>query len=166
MVLERVREGRIMLELIKQKRNWLVYWLGRNCLLKNALGGILNRKKVRGTRRYQMIDNFTIDELYEDTKMNAKKRVERKRLSLQWKNYPSAEHCDWMIDMLQDSMFMCFNDWYAARLYVHVFEKVLTALVNEELSSDCSSFITFNKIYHTVINSFPIWALKKCRNRL
>ena len=34
-VLERMGEGRIMLELIrKRKRNWLGHWLRRNCLLK------------------------------------------------------------------------------------------------------------------------------------
>ena len=44
-VLERVGEGRIMLELIKKrKRNWL----RRNCLLKDALEGMVNGKKVRG----------------------------------------------------------------------------------------------------------------------
>ena len=37
-VLQRVGEGRIMLELIrKRKRNWLGHWLRRNCLLKDAL---------------------------------------------------------------------------------------------------------------------------------
>ena len=37
-VLERVREGRIILELIrKRKRNWLGHWLRRNCLLNDAL---------------------------------------------------------------------------------------------------------------------------------
>ena len=37
-LLERVGEGRIMLELIKKrKRNWLNHWLRRNCLLKDAL---------------------------------------------------------------------------------------------------------------------------------
>ena len=37
-VLERVREGRTMLELIKKrKRNWLGHWLRRNCLFKDAL---------------------------------------------------------------------------------------------------------------------------------
>ena len=37
-VLERVGEGRIMLELIrKNKINWLGHWLRRNCLLKDAL---------------------------------------------------------------------------------------------------------------------------------
>ena len=37
-VLERVGEGRIMLELMKKrKRNWLDYWLRMNCLLKDAL---------------------------------------------------------------------------------------------------------------------------------
>ena len=58
-VLGRVGEGRIMLELIrKRKRNWLDYWLRRNCLLKHALEGMVNGKKVRGRRRYQMIDNI------------------------------------------------------------------------------------------------------------
>ena len=37
-VLERVGEGRIMLELIRnRKRNWLGRGLGRNCLLNDAL---------------------------------------------------------------------------------------------------------------------------------
>ena len=38
-------------------------------------------KKVRG-RRYQMIDNFMINGLYEDTKRKAENRVEWRRLSL------------------------------------------------------------------------------------
>ena len=46
-VLERVGEGRIILELIrKKKRNWLGHWLRRNCLLKDALEGVVNGKKV------------------------------------------------------------------------------------------------------------------------
>ena len=37
-VLERMEEGRIMMELIKKRKgNWLVHWLRRNCLLKDAL---------------------------------------------------------------------------------------------------------------------------------
>ena len=49
--LERVGEGRIMLELIKKrKRNWLDHWLKRNCLLKDYLEGLVNGKKVRGRR--------------------------------------------------------------------------------------------------------------------
>ena len=72
-VLERVGEGRIMLELIRErKRNWLGHWL-RNCLLKDALEGMVNGKKVRGRR----------NGLYEDTKRKAEKRVEWKMLSLQ-----------------------------------------------------------------------------------
>ena len=52
-VLERVGEGRIMLELIKKrKRNWLGHWLIRNYLLKGALEGMVNGKKVRGRGRY------------------------------------------------------------------------------------------------------------------
>ena len=57
-VLERVGEGKIglMLELRKmRKRNWLGHWLRRNCLLKDALEGMINEKEVRSRRRYQMI---------------------------------------------------------------------------------------------------------------
>ena len=51
-VLERVGEGRIMLELIKNSnRNWLDHWLRRNFLLKDAIEGMVNGKKVRGIRR-------------------------------------------------------------------------------------------------------------------
>ena len=46
-VLERLGEGRIMLELIgKKKGNWLGHWLRRSCLLKDALEGTVNGKKV------------------------------------------------------------------------------------------------------------------------
>ena len=52
-VLERVGEGKIKLELIgKRERNWLSHWLRRNCLLKDPLEGMVNGKKVRGRRRY------------------------------------------------------------------------------------------------------------------
>ena len=57
-VLERVREGRIMLKLIKKRKsNFLGNWLRRNCLLKNVLDGMVNRNKVRGIR-YQMIEEW------------------------------------------------------------------------------------------------------------
>ena len=80
----RVGEGRIMLELIrKRKRNRLGHWLRRNCLLKDSLECMVNGKKVRGRRRYQMIDNIVINGLYEDTKRKAEKRVEWRVLSLQ-----------------------------------------------------------------------------------
>ena len=58
-----------MMELImKRKRNWLGHWLRRNCLMKDALEGMVNGKKVRGRRRYQIIDNIMINGPYEDTK--------------------------------------------------------------------------------------------------
>ena len=76
-VLERVGEGRIMLELIKKrKRNWLGHWLRRNCLLKDALEEMVNGNKVRSRRRYEMIDNIMVNGLYADMKRNAEKRVE------------------------------------------------------------------------------------------
>ncbi|XP_069675057.1 E3 ubiquitin-protein ligase Topors-like isoform X2 [Periplaneta americana] len=47
-VLERVSEERMMLKLIrKRKRNWLGHWLRRNCLLKDALEGTVNRRRVQ-----------------------------------------------------------------------------------------------------------------------
>ena len=51
-MLERVGEGRIMLELIKKrKRNWLGHWLRRNCLLKDCSRRNGKGKKVRGDIR-------------------------------------------------------------------------------------------------------------------
>ena len=83
-VLERMGEVRIMLELIRnRKRNWLGYWLRRNCLLKDALHCMVNGKKVRGRRKYQMIDNIMTNGLYEDRKRKADKIVEWRILSLQ-----------------------------------------------------------------------------------
>ena len=43
-VLERVAEGRTMLELIR-KRNWLGHWLRRTCLLKDALEEMEKRRR-------------------------------------------------------------------------------------------------------------------------
>ena len=64
-LLQRVGEGSIKLELIKKrKRNWLGHWLRRNCLLNDALGGVVNGKKVRDRRKHQMRDNIMINELY------------------------------------------------------------------------------------------------------
>ena len=82
-----------MLELIR-KRKWLGHWLRGNCLLKDALEGMVNGKKVRGGRRYQMIDNIIINELYGYTKRMAEKMVEWRMLSLQLKTYPWAEQFD------------------------------------------------------------------------
>ena len=78
-VLERVGEGKIMLELIKKKE--------RNCLLKNALEGMVNGKKVRG-RRYQMIDNIMINELYAATKRKAENKVRVENAEFAMKDLP------------------------------------------------------------------------------
>ena len=50
---------------------------------KDALEGMVNGKKVRGKRRYQMINNITINELYEDMKRKAENKVEWRILSFQ-----------------------------------------------------------------------------------
>ena len=73
-----------MLQLIKKrKRNWLGHWLRRKCLLKDALEVMVNGKKDRGRRRYQMIDNIMIKRLYADMRRKVEKRVEWRMLSLQ-----------------------------------------------------------------------------------
>ncbi|KAJ4437463.1 hypothetical protein ANN_17607 [Periplaneta americana] len=47
-LLDRVGEERMMLKLIRnRKRNWLGHWLRRSCLLKDALEGMLNGRRVR-----------------------------------------------------------------------------------------------------------------------
>ena len=50
---------------------------------KDVLEGMVNGKKVRGRRRYQMTDNIMINGLYDDTKKKAEKNVEWRMLSLQ-----------------------------------------------------------------------------------
>ena len=57
-VLERVEEGRILELTKKRKINWLRHCLKRNCMLKDALDGMVNGKKVRGKIRYLIIDRI------------------------------------------------------------------------------------------------------------
>ena len=64
----------------------------------DAPEGMVNGKKVRGRRRYQMIDNIMINGLYEESKREAEKRVEWRMMSLQRKTCPWAEHYYWLID--------------------------------------------------------------------
>ncbi|KAJ4428204.1 hypothetical protein ANN_24219 [Periplaneta americana] len=83
-VLERVGEERMMLKLIrKRKRNWLGHWLRRKYLLKDALEGIVNGRRVWGRRRYQMIDNIKIYGSYEEIKRKAENRKDWRKLGLQ-----------------------------------------------------------------------------------
>ncbi|KAJ4443847.1 hypothetical protein ANN_05634 [Periplaneta americana] len=83
-VLERVGEETMMLKLIrKRKRNWLGHWLRRNCLLKDALEGMVNGRRVRGRRRYQMIDDIKIYGSYEETKRKVENRKDWRMLGLQ-----------------------------------------------------------------------------------
>ena len=66
-----------MLKMIKRrKRNWLGHWLSRNCLLKETLEGMVNGRKDRGRRIYQMIDNIMINGLYIGTERKAENKVE------------------------------------------------------------------------------------------
>ena len=49
---------------------------------------MVNGKKVRGRRRYQMIDNNLINGLYEDTKRKAEKRLRVENAEFAVKNLP------------------------------------------------------------------------------
>mgnify|MGYP006908191459 FL=1 len=74
----------MMLKLIrKRKRNWLGHWQRRNCLLKDALEGMVNGRRVRGRRRYQMIDDIKIYGSYEETKRKTENRKYWRMLGLQ-----------------------------------------------------------------------------------
>ena len=67
----------------KEEQKKLAGSLAKNCLMKVALEGMINGKKVRGRRRYQMINNIMINGLYGVTKRKAEKRVEWNMLSLE-----------------------------------------------------------------------------------
>ena len=56
--------------------------LRRNCLLKDALEGMVKGKNVRGRRRYHMLDIMT-NGLYAVKNRKAEKMVEWRMLSLQ-----------------------------------------------------------------------------------
>ena len=65
-------------------------WMAVRCanhytkqVVKYALEGMVNGKKIRGRSRYQMIDNIMLNGLYADTKRKAEDRVEWRMLSLQ-----------------------------------------------------------------------------------
>ncbi|KAJ4442676.1 hypothetical protein ANN_04265 [Periplaneta americana] len=71
-VLKRVGEERMMLKLIrKRKRNWLDYWLRRNCILKDALEGmnkvlrkIFGAKRDEVTGEWRKLHNAELHALY------------------------------------------------------------------------------------------------------
>ncbi|KAJ4443689.1 hypothetical protein ANN_05364 [Periplaneta americana] len=86
-ILCRMDEERMVLKLIrKRERNWLGNWLRRNCLLKDALEGMMNGRRVWGGRRYQIIDNIKIYGSYEKTKRKAENRKDWRMLGLQLEN--------------------------------------------------------------------------------
>ena len=64
-VLKRVGEKRRILQVIRnRKRNWIGHWLMRDCLLMDALEGMMSGKRGRGRRRYQMVDNIRVEKSY------------------------------------------------------------------------------------------------------
>ncbi|KAJ4447252.1 hypothetical protein ANN_09256 [Periplaneta americana] len=83
-VLERVGKERMILKMMrKRKRNCLSHWLRRNCLLEDALEGMVNGRRVRGRIKYQMIDDIKVYESYEETKRKAENRKDWRMLGLQ-----------------------------------------------------------------------------------
>ncbi|KAJ4446128.1 hypothetical protein ANN_12820 [Periplaneta americana] len=80
-LLERVGEEKMILKLIsKRKRNWLGHWLRINYLLKDALEGMVNGRRVRGRRICQIIDDIKIYGSYAETKMKVENRKDCRML--------------------------------------------------------------------------------------
>ncbi|KAJ4430256.1 hypothetical protein ANN_22468 [Periplaneta americana] len=67
----------------EEERNQLGYWLRRNCVLKDALEGMVNGRRVWGRRKYQMIDDINIYGSYEEIKRKAENRKGWRKLDLQ-----------------------------------------------------------------------------------
>ncbi|KAJ4443343.1 hypothetical protein ANN_05011 [Periplaneta americana] len=65
----------------EEKKELVGSWLRRNCLLKDALKGMVNRRRVRCRRRYQMIDDIKIYGSYEETKKKAENRKDWRKLA-------------------------------------------------------------------------------------
>ncbi|KAJ8880142.1 hypothetical protein PR048_016605 [Dryococelus australis] len=58
-VLERVDERRKLLKVIRErKNNWMGHSLRRECLLTDAMEGIVCGKRLKGRRRYKLIDDI------------------------------------------------------------------------------------------------------------
>ena len=58
-VLARVGERKTVLNIIrKRKINWLGHWLRRNCILRDVIEGMVEGKRGRGRRRFQLIDDI------------------------------------------------------------------------------------------------------------
>ncbi|KAJ4447863.1 hypothetical protein ANN_09872 [Periplaneta americana] len=55
----------------KEEKKEIGLWLRRNCLLKDALEEMTNGRRVRGRRRYQVIDDIKIYGSYAETKRKA-----------------------------------------------------------------------------------------------
>ncbi|KAJ4428387.1 hypothetical protein ANN_24407 [Periplaneta americana] len=73
----------MMMKLIrKEERNWLDHWLRRNCLLEEALEGMVNGRIVRGRKRCHMIDDIKRYGSYEETKRKAENWKDWRKLVL------------------------------------------------------------------------------------
>ena len=115
---------------------------------------MVNGRKVRGRRRYQMIDNIMKNGLYEDTKRKAEKRVEWRMRSLQWKTYACAEHWDWLIDSLIDSHSFISCDHSS-----HLWFRITVGLANHLHTYNHSGWFRGQNVVHTVYSSIRLWAL-------
>ncbi|KAJ4438519.1 hypothetical protein ANN_14464 [Periplaneta americana] len=111
----------MMMKLIrKRKRNWLGHWLRRNYPLKDALEGMVNGRRVRGRRRYQMIDNIKVNGSYTEAKRKAENRK------------------DWRMLDLQDKIIGTYSVWIddgASAYITHYATQFI------ERSSDCATFL-------------------------
>ncbi|KAJ4428382.1 hypothetical protein ANN_24401 [Periplaneta americana] len=86
-VLERVREERMMLKLIRKRKGPLA-----KKKLKDALEGMVNVRRVRGRRRHQMINDIRIYGSYAETKRKVENRKDRRMLDLPFGRKAHAGH--------------------------------------------------------------------------
>ena len=74
-VLERIGERRRLLEVIKKrKKNWIGHMLRRDCLLVNALEGLVCGRRRKGRRRYKLLDDIKQNGGYAEMKRAAEER--------------------------------------------------------------------------------------------
>ena len=74
-VLKRVGEKRqVIREIKKRKANWLGHVMRRDCLLRDAIEGTVEGKRMRGRRRVQLMDDVRAGRKYCDIKNLAQNR--------------------------------------------------------------------------------------------
>ncbi|KAJ4447161.1 hypothetical protein ANN_09162 [Periplaneta americana] len=149
-VLERVDEERIMLKLIrKRKRNWLGHWLRSNCLLKDALEVMVNGKRVRGRKRYQIIDDIKIYGSYVETKRKAENRRDWRMLGFVVKDLSFGRTLSGKVDCKKQSVCRRHERFFDGRSSPH--ERLCSRY--GRCVSSVPTAVELQKLFHTLLSS-------------